>query len=81
MFQNLLSILRLTPGESEAGYLRLQAVACLQQLCVGLRRRLRFHRDPSFYSAKEGWITSGLLHFYLIRKRVKNIIFKAEMAL
>uniref|UniRef100_A0A8C7PKK7 Rotatin n=1 Tax=Oncorhynchus mykiss TaxID=8022 RepID=A0A8C7PKK7_ONCMY len=51
--QNLLSILRLTPGESEAGYLRLQAVACLQQLCVGLRRRLRFHRDPSFYSAKE----------------------------
>ncbi|XP_041718139.1 rotatin isoform X1 [Coregonus clupeaformis] len=51
--QNLLSILRLTPGESEAGYLRLQAVACLQQLCVGLRRRLRFHRDPSFYSAKQ----------------------------
>ncbi|XP_042154909.1 rotatin isoform X1 [Oncorhynchus tshawytscha] len=51
--QNLLSILRLTPGESEAGYLRLQAVACLQQLCVGLRKRLRFHRDPSFYSAKE----------------------------
>ncbi|CAB1340859.1 unnamed protein product, partial [Coregonus sp. 'balchen'] len=50
---NLLSILRLTPGESEAGYLRLQAVACLQQLCVGLRRRLRFHRDPSFYSAKQ----------------------------
>uniref|UniRef100_A0A4W5JS60 Rotatin n=1 Tax=Hucho hucho TaxID=62062 RepID=A0A4W5JS60_9TELE len=51
--QNLLSILRLTLGESEAGYLRLQAVACLQQLCVGLRRRLRFHRDPSFYSAKQ----------------------------
>uniref|UniRef100_A0A6Q2WR56 Rotatin N-terminal domain-containing protein n=1 Tax=Esox lucius TaxID=8010 RepID=A0A6Q2WR56_ESOLU len=51
--QNLLSLLRLSPGESDAGYLRMQAVACLHQLCVGLRRRLRFHQDPSFYSAKQ----------------------------
>ncbi|KAL1006655.1 hypothetical protein UPYG_G00075000 [Umbra pygmaea] len=51
--QNLLSLLRLSPGEREAGYLRMQSVACLHQLCVGLQRRLRFHRDPSFYSAKQ----------------------------
>ncbi|KAM4606021.1 rotatin [Polymixia lowei] len=51
--QNLLSLLRLSSGEGEANYLRLQALACLRQLCVGLRSRLRFHQDPSFYSAKQ----------------------------
>uniref|UniRef100_A0A667ZBX6 Rotatin n=1 Tax=Myripristis murdjan TaxID=586833 RepID=A0A667ZBX6_9TELE len=51
--QNLLSLLRLSSGEGEASYLRLQALACLRQLCVGLRSRLRFHQDPSFYSAKQ----------------------------
>ena len=53
--QNLLSLLRLGPGEGEAGYLRLQAVSCLQQLSGALRTRLRFHQDPSFYSAKQGF--------------------------
>uniref|UniRef100_A0A669D743 Rotatin n=1 Tax=Oreochromis niloticus TaxID=8128 RepID=A0A669D743_ORENI len=51
--KNLLSLLRLGPGEEESGYLYLSALSCLRQLCVGLRRRLRFHQDPSFYSAKQ----------------------------
>ncbi|KAL2085228.1 hypothetical protein ACEWY4_018548 [Coilia grayii] len=50
--QSLLSLLSLS-GESEAGYLTLQALGCLQQLCSGLRSRLRFHRDPGFCSAKQ----------------------------
>ncbi|XP_031705992.1 rotatin isoform X1 [Anarrhichthys ocellatus] len=51
--QNLLSLLRLGSGNGEADYLHLQALSCLRQLCVGLRRRLRFHQDPSFYSTKQ----------------------------
>ncbi|XP_041670116.1 rotatin isoform X2 [Cheilinus undulatus] len=51
--KNLLSLLRLGSGKGEASYLHLQALSCLRQLCVGLRRRLRFHRDPSFYSIKQ----------------------------
>ncbi|XP_030612443.1 rotatin isoform X2 [Archocentrus centrarchus] len=51
--KNLLSLLRLGPGKGETGYLYLPALSCLRQLCVGLRRRLRFHQDPSFYSAKQ----------------------------
>ncbi|XP_044032478.1 rotatin [Siniperca chuatsi] len=51
--KNLLSLLRLGSGKGEASYLHLQALSCLQQLCVGLRRRLRFHQDPSFYSTKQ----------------------------
>ncbi|CAL8292685.1 unnamed protein product [Lota lota] len=51
--QNLLSLLRLSSGEGEASYLGTQALGCLQQLCVGLRTRLRFHQDPGFSSAKQ----------------------------
>ncbi|XP_068613541.1 rotatin-like [Brachionichthys hirsutus] len=51
--KNLLSLLRLGSNKGEASYLSLQALSCLQQLCVGLRRRLRFHQDPSFYSTKQ----------------------------
>uniref|UniRef100_A0A8C2ZKS9 Rotatin n=1 Tax=Cyclopterus lumpus TaxID=8103 RepID=A0A8C2ZKS9_CYCLU len=51
--QNLLSLLRLGSGKGEAGYLHLQALSCLRQLCVGLKRRLRFHQDPSFFSTKQ----------------------------
>ncbi|XP_039982476.1 rotatin isoform X2 [Xiphias gladius] len=51
--KNLLSLLRVGSGKGEVGYLHLQALSCLQQLCVGLRRRLRFHQDPSFYSTKQ----------------------------
>ncbi|KAM9337415.1 rotatin [Symphorus nematophorus] len=51
--KNLLSLLTLGSGKGEASYLHLQALSCLRQLCVGLRRRLRFHQDPSFYSTKQ----------------------------
>ncbi|XP_042366374.1 rotatin [Plectropomus leopardus] len=53
IIKNLLSLLRLGSGKCEASYLHLQALSCLRQLCVGLRRRLRFHQDPSFYSTKQ----------------------------
>ncbi|XP_054621802.1 rotatin isoform X2 [Dunckerocampus dactyliophorus] len=52
--KTLLSLLRLGSGEGEASYLHMQALSCLRQLCAGLRQRLRFHRDPSFHSAKQG---------------------------
>ncbi|RXM97154.1 Rotatin [Acipenser ruthenus] len=51
--QNLLSLLKLSTGRDSASYLTLQAVSCLHQLCTNLRSRLSFHRDPSFYSAKQ----------------------------
>lgn len=59
-FQSLLSLLRLGSGKGEGSYLHLQALSCLRQLCVGLRRRLRFHQDPSFYSTKQGSTPYGL---------------------
>ncbi|XP_070783994.1 rotatin [Enoplosus armatus] len=51
--KSLLSLLRLGSGKGEASYLHLQALSCLRQLCVELKRRLRFHQDPSFYSTKQ----------------------------
>ncbi|XP_030624643.1 rotatin [Chanos chanos] len=50
--QSLLSLLCLD-AETDVSYLTLQAIACLHQLCTNLRSRLRFHRDPSFCSAKQ----------------------------
>uniref|UniRef100_A0A8B9HZF5 Rotatin N-terminal domain-containing protein n=1 Tax=Astyanax mexicanus TaxID=7994 RepID=A0A8B9HZF5_ASTMX len=49
--QNLLLLLNVS-SESDSSSLPLRALACLQQLCRNLRSRLRFHRDPSFCSAK-----------------------------
>ncbi|XP_056220936.1 rotatin [Seriola aureovittata] len=51
--KSLLSLLRVGSGKGEASYLHLQALPCLRQLCAGLRRRLRFYQDPSFYSTKQ----------------------------
>uniref|UniRef100_A0AAQ5ZNA0 Rotatin N-terminal domain-containing protein n=1 Tax=Amphiprion ocellaris TaxID=80972 RepID=A0AAQ5ZNA0_AMPOC len=51
--KSLLSLLRLGSGKGEVSYLHLPSIFCLRQLCVGLRKRLRFHQDPSFYSAKQ----------------------------
>ncbi|NWV05447.1 RTTN protein, partial [Ptilonorhynchus violaceus] len=52
--QSLLSLLNLAFGGDGRHRLALQAVSCLQQLCVFLRSRLNFHRDPSFSSAEQG---------------------------
>ncbi|NXJ18877.1 RTTN protein, partial [Dicrurus megarhynchus] len=51
---NLLSLLNLAFGGDGRHQLALQAVSCLQQLCVFLRRRLNFHRDPSFSTSEQG---------------------------
>ncbi|XP_029698407.1 rotatin isoform X3 [Takifugu rubripes] len=59
IFKNLLSLLRLGSSKGEAGFLHLQALSCLRQLCVGLRRRLRFHQDPSFYSTKQDLVSQN----------------------
>ncbi|KFO56387.1 Rotatin, partial [Corvus brachyrhynchos] len=51
---NLLSLLNLAFGGDGRHQLALQSVSCLQQLCIFLRRRLNFHRDPSFSSSEQG---------------------------
>ncbi|KAM4718964.1 rotatin isoform 2-T2 [Anableps anableps] len=51
--KNLLLLLRVGSGKVEVSYLHSSALSCLRQLCVGLKRRLRFHQDPGFYSAKQ----------------------------
>uniref|UniRef100_A0A8C0EDK3 Rotatin n=1 Tax=Bubo bubo TaxID=30461 RepID=A0A8C0EDK3_BUBBB len=52
--QSLLSLLNLAFGGDGRHRLALQAVSCLQQLCIFLRSRLNFHRDPSFASTEQG---------------------------
>nr|XP_023650287.1 rotatin [Paramormyrops kingsleyae] len=61
--QNLLSLLTLSSG-GHTSDLVMRAVACLQQLCINLRSRLRFHRDPSFHSVKQDTLSqnSSLSH-------------------
>ncbi|KAF2975569.1 hypothetical protein EK904_012356 [Melospiza melodia maxima] len=51
---SLLSLLNLAFGGDGRHQLALQAVSCLQQLCIFLRTRLNFHRDPSFSSSEQG---------------------------
>ncbi|KAJ8376596.1 hypothetical protein SKAU_G00071760 [Synaphobranchus kaupii] len=55
--QNLFSLLKL--GTNDASHLALCAVTCLLQLCTNLRSRLRFHRDPSFFSAKQDTVSQN----------------------
>ncbi|PWA18063.1 hypothetical protein CCH79_00004247 [Gambusia affinis] len=57
--KNLLSLLRVGSGKGEVGYLHSSALSCLRQLCVGLKRRLRFHQDPGFYSAKQDSVSQN----------------------
>ncbi|XP_065484434.1 rotatin isoform X1 [Caloenas nicobarica] len=52
--QSLLSLLNLAFGGDGRHRLALQAVSCLRQLCIFLRSRLNFHRDPSFSSTEQG---------------------------
>uniref|UniRef100_A0A7M4EGZ4 Rotatin n=1 Tax=Crocodylus porosus TaxID=8502 RepID=A0A7M4EGZ4_CROPO len=52
--QSLLSLLKLAFGRDGKHHLALRAVSCLQQLCIFLRNRLNFHRDPSFFSSEQG---------------------------
>ncbi|KAF7245226.1 Rotatin [Varanus komodoensis] len=52
--QSLFSLTTLALGGDGQHRLALQAILCLQQLCVLLRNRLNFHRDPSFVSSEPG---------------------------
>uniref|UniRef100_A0A5F8HGE1 Rotatin n=1 Tax=Monodelphis domestica TaxID=13616 RepID=A0A5F8HGE1_MONDO len=53
IIQNLLSLMNLAFGRDGQPRLALKAVSCLQQLCLYLRNRLNFHRDPGFFSFKQ----------------------------
>ncbi|XP_006892807.1 PREDICTED: rotatin [Elephantulus edwardii] len=57
--QGLLSLLRLAFGGDGRHRLALQAVSCLHQLCVSLRSRLNFHRDPGFFSSKQDTVSQN----------------------
>ncbi|KAH0617849.1 hypothetical protein JD844_016493 [Phrynosoma platyrhinos] len=54
LLQNLLTLTTLALGRDGQYRLALQGVLCLEQLCVFLRNRLNFHRDPSFLSSDTG---------------------------
>eukprot|EP00062_Callorhinchus_milii_P004072 gi/632942735/ref/XP_007886571.1/ PREDICTED: rotatin [Callorhinchus milii] len=57
--QNLLLLTKLAFGRDGTQHLALQAVGCLYQLCNYLRNRLNFHRDPSFFSAKNDLVSQN----------------------
>ncbi|KAJ6664400.1 hypothetical protein lerEdw1_007057 [Lerista edwardsae] len=57
--QSLLSLMKLAFGGDGQHQLALQAILCLQQLCVLLRNRLNFHRDPSFVSSETGAVSQN----------------------
>uniref|UniRef100_A0A8D2LUQ9 Rotatin N-terminal domain-containing protein n=1 Tax=Varanus komodoensis TaxID=61221 RepID=A0A8D2LUQ9_VARKO len=57
--QSLFSLTTLALGGDGQHRLALQAILCLQQLCVLLRNRLNFHRDPSFVSSEPGTISQN----------------------
>ncbi|KAM9387382.1 rotatin [Phaethornis superciliosus] len=57
--QSLLSLLNLAFGGDGRHRLALQAASCLKQLCVFLRSRLNFHRDPSFSSTEQGTVSQN----------------------
>ncbi|XP_046304608.1 rotatin isoform X3 [Marmota monax] len=68
--QNLLSLLKLAFGGDGKHRLALQAVSCLQQLCIYLRNRLNFHRDPHFFSNKQDIISQNSSLSYCHEVRV-----------
>uniref|UniRef100_A0A8C0WXA4 Rotatin n=1 Tax=Castor canadensis TaxID=51338 RepID=A0A8C0WXA4_CASCN len=57
--QSLLSLLKLAFEGDGRHRLALQSVSCLQQLCMYLRNRLNFHRDPDFFSNKKDTISQN----------------------
>ncbi|XP_053106081.1 rotatin isoform X3 [Hemicordylus capensis] len=57
--QSLLLLTTLAFGRDGQHRLALQAILCLQQLCVLLRNRLNFLRDPSFVSSETGAVSQN----------------------
>ncbi|KAB1256170.1 Rotatin [Camelus dromedarius] len=70
--QSLLSLLKLAFGGDGKHRLALQAVSCLQQLCVCLRNRLNFHRDPHFFSSKQDTVSQNSSLSYCQEARVPH---------
>uniref|UniRef100_A0A8D2CPY6 Rotatin n=1 Tax=Sciurus vulgaris TaxID=55149 RepID=A0A8D2CPY6_SCIVU len=70
--QNLLSLLKLAFGGDGKHRLALQSVSCLQQLCIYLRNRLNFHRDPHFFSNKQDIISQNSSLSYCHEARVTH---------
>ncbi|XP_032874819.1 rotatin [Amblyraja radiata] len=57
--QNLLLLTKLAFERDGKQYLAMLAISCLTQLCRYLQSRLNFHRDPSFFSAKQGLVSQN----------------------
>ncbi|XP_037364313.1 rotatin isoform X2 [Talpa occidentalis] len=70
--QSLLSLLKLAFGGSGKHRLALQSMSCLQQLCVSLRNRLNFHRDPGFFSSKRDTVSQNSSLSYCHEVRVAH---------
>ncbi|KFO77963.1 Rotatin, partial [Cuculus canorus] len=68
--QSLLSLLNLAFAGDGRHRLALQAVSCLQQLCIFLRSRLNFHRDPNFSSTEQGTASQNSSISYCHEARV-----------
>nr|KAF6472387.1 rotatin [Molossus molossus] len=70
--QSLLSLLKLAFGGEGTPHLALQSVSCLQQLCVCLRGRLHFHRDPGFSCSKQDAVSQNSSLSYCHEVRVAH---------
>ncbi|XP_037001419.2 rotatin isoform X2 [Artibeus jamaicensis] len=70
--QSLLALLKLAFGAGTAPRLALQSLSCLQQLCVSLRSRLHFHRDPGFFSSKQDTVSQNSSLSYCPEVRVTH---------
>uniref|UniRef100_A0A673UZD7 Rotatin n=1 Tax=Suricata suricatta TaxID=37032 RepID=A0A673UZD7_SURSU len=68
--QSLLSLLKLAFGGDGKHRLVFQSVSCLQQLCICLRSRLNFHRDPGFFSSKQDTVSQNSSLSYCHEARV-----------
>ncbi|XP_078396167.1 rotatin isoform X2 [Cetorhinus maximus] len=73
IIQNLLLLTKLAFGRDGTQHLALQAIGCLTQLSTYLQSRLNFHRDPSFFSAKQDLVSQNSSVAYSQETRGTNI--------
>ncbi|XP_006837615.1 PREDICTED: rotatin [Chrysochloris asiatica] len=57
--QGLLTLLKLALEGTGKHRLALRSASCLQQLCINLRSRLNFLRDPGFFSSKQDTVSQS----------------------
>lgn len=76
IFQSLLSLLKVAFGGDGKHRLASQSVSCLQQLCVYLRNRLNFHRDPGFFSSKQGiYVDLFISHWWYLQILLRSFCY------